>query len=279
MSAREPTPRRRRRRRRARLPHARRVGAARGDLDRLAAQPRDWPGKFGADPLGLRRDRAPPGRRRARPHPGQRRRRREARAPSVLDAVGVDSDAGRVLPRARPTASGRATTGPIFVDATRDGDVGRRPTGGSTAGRSTPNWQARRRGAAPAGAALELRRGSRPRRSAGARARRARRRRIDVNGAGTLLTTEECLLERRCRRATPASAARSCEARACATYLGVRKVLWLGRGIAGDDTHGHVDDLARFVDRDDGRRSSQETDPRRRQLRAAAREPRAPRAA
>jgi len=69
---------------------------------------------------------------------------------------------------------------------------------------------------------------------------------IDVNGSGTLLTTEECLL-------SPIQARNPHLGRAeledvLGRYLGVRKVLWLGRGIAGDDTHGHVDDLARFVD-------------------------------
>ncbi len=62
------------------------------------------------------------------------------------------------------------------------------------------------------------------------------------------------------RRATRGSTRAELE-RSCADYLGVRKVLWLGRGIAGDDTHGHVDDLARFVDADDGGRWSQEADP------------------
>ncbi len=68
---------------------------------------------------------------------------------------------------------------------------------------------------------------------------------IDVNGAGLLLTTEECLL-------SPIQARNPDLSRAeletvLSGYLGVRKVLWLNAGIAGDDTHGHVDDLARFV--------------------------------
>ncbi|HJT78590.1 MAG TPA: agmatine deiminase family protein [Gemmataceae bacterium] len=68
---------------------------------------------------------------------------------------------------------------------------------------------------------------------------------IDVNGAGCLLTTEECLLSPVQER-NPGMTRADYE-RIFARYLGVRKTLWLGRGIAGDDTHGHVDDLARFV--------------------------------
>ena len=68
---------------------------------------------------------------------------------------------------------------------------------------------------------------------------------IDVNGLGCLLTTEECLLSKVQER-NPGMKRKDYEA-VFAEYLGVRKVLWLGRGIAGDDTHGHVDDLARFV--------------------------------
>jgi agmatine deiminase len=69
---------------------------------------------------------------------------------------------------------------------------------------------------------------------------------IDVNGAGTLLATEECLLDDVQAR-NPGLPREDLEAQLSA-HLGVRKVLWLGRGIAGDDTHGHVDDLCRFVD-------------------------------
>jgi agmatine deiminase len=68
---------------------------------------------------------------------------------------------------------------------------------------------------------------------------------IDVNGAGLLLTTEECLLSPVQER-NPGLTRGDYE-RLFADYLGVDKVLWLGRGIVGDDTHGHVDDLARFV--------------------------------
>ena len=69
---------------------------------------------------------------------------------------------------------------------------------------------------------------------------------IDVNGEGTLLTTEECLLSP--IQARNPGVAREDLERVMGEHLGVRKVLWLGNGIAGDDTHGHVDDLARFVD-------------------------------
>ncbi len=68
---------------------------------------------------------------------------------------------------------------------------------------------------------------------------------IDVNGRGTLLTTEECLLDD--VQARNPGLGRKATERALADYLGVRHVIWLGRGIHGDDTHGHVDDLARFV--------------------------------
>jgi agmatine deiminase len=69
---------------------------------------------------------------------------------------------------------------------------------------------------------------------------------IDVNGRGTLLTTEECLLSAVQER-NPGFA-RDDYAEIFRRYLGVTNVLWLRKGIAGDDTHGHVDDLARFVD-------------------------------
>lgn len=68
---------------------------------------------------------------------------------------------------------------------------------------------------------------------------------IDVNGQGLLLTTEECLLSEVQQR-NPGVERADLE-RLFADYLGIRKVLWLNRGIAGDDTHGHIDDLARFV--------------------------------
>jgi agmatine deiminase len=71
---------------------------------------------------------------------------------------------------------------------------------------------------------------------------------IDVNGLGTILTTEECLLSKVQER-NPQMARIHYE-KAFADYLGAPHTIWLGRGIAGDDTHGHVDDLARFVSRD-----------------------------
>jgi agmatine deiminase len=66
---------------------------------------------------------------------------------------------------------------------------------------------------------------------------------IDVNGQGLLLTSEACLLN---SNRNPALSRAQIEQRLCA-MLGVEKILWLGEGIVGDDTDGHVDDLARFV--------------------------------
>jgi len=71
---------------------------------------------------------------------------------------------------------------------------------------------------------------------------------IDVNGAGLLLTTEECLLSPVQAR-NPGMSRREIE-RHFRDYLGIARVIWLHRGIAGDDTHGHIDDLARFVSAD-----------------------------
>jgi agmatine deiminase len=69
---------------------------------------------------------------------------------------------------------------------------------------------------------------------------------IDVNGRGTLITTEECLLDRKTQVRNPGMSRKEMEA-VFRDILGAGNVVWLGRGIAGDDTHGHVDDVCRFV--------------------------------
>ena len=69
---------------------------------------------------------------------------------------------------------------------------------------------------------------------------------IDVNGRGTLVTTEQCLLDQTTQARNPGLGRQDLE-RVLREYLGVTNVLWLGQGIAGDDTHGHVDDICRFV--------------------------------
>ncbi len=72
---------------------------------------------------------------------------------------------------------------------------------------------------------------------------------IDVNGKGTLLTTEECLLHPNIQVRNPNFTKEDYEA-VFKEYLGVTNVIWLGDGVEGDDTHGHVDDLSRFVNED-----------------------------
>jgi len=66
---------------------------------------------------------------------------------------------------------------------------------------------------------------------------------IDGNGSGTVLTTEQCLLN---PNRNPQLSREEIEER-LRTFLGARNILWLGEGIVGDDTDGHVDDIARFV--------------------------------
>ena len=71
---------------------------------------------------------------------------------------------------------------------------------------------------------------------------------IGVNGHGTLLTTEECYLSRGVQVRNPGLRRKGFEA-ALRENLGVANIFWLGGGVAGDDTHGHVDDICRFVNR------------------------------
>jgi agmatine deiminase len=69
---------------------------------------------------------------------------------------------------------------------------------------------------------------------------------IDVNGRGALLTTEECYLDRKVQVRNPGLGRKEIE-ETLKRYLGVKNVLWLVAGPVGDDTHGHIDDICRFV--------------------------------
>lgn len=71
---------------------------------------------------------------------------------------------------------------------------------------------------------------------------------IDVNGSGTLITTEECLMDPVQQVRNPEFSKQDYE-NVFREYLGVTNTIWLGEGIEGDDTHGHVDDICRFVNR------------------------------
>jgi agmatine deiminase len=70
---------------------------------------------------------------------------------------------------------------------------------------------------------------------------------IEVNGRGTLLTTEECYLDPKVQVRNPGLGRKEIDD-TLKRYLGVTNVLWLAAGPAGDDTHGHIDDICRFVD-------------------------------
>ncbi len=72
---------------------------------------------------------------------------------------------------------------------------------------------------------------------------------IDTNGSGTLITTEECLLDEITQVRNPGFTKLDYED-IFKNYLGISQTIWLGKGIVGDDTHGHIDDLCRFVTKD-----------------------------
>jgi len=72
---------------------------------------------------------------------------------------------------------------------------------------------------------------------------------VDVNGRGILITTEECLLDDKVQTRNPGFTKKD-YFEVFKKYLEITNVIWLGKGIAGDDTHGHVDDLCRFVNED-----------------------------
>jgi agmatine deiminase len=71
---------------------------------------------------------------------------------------------------------------------------------------------------------------------------------IDYNGSGTLITTEECLMDNEKQVRNPGFSKKDYE-EILGKYLGIKNTIWLNKGIAGDDTHGHVDDITRFVNR------------------------------
>jgi agmatine deiminase len=71
---------------------------------------------------------------------------------------------------------------------------------------------------------------------------------IDYNGLGTIITTEECLLDNETQVRNPGFSKNDYEA-VFKKYLGATNVIWLNKGIAGDDTHGHVDDITRFINK------------------------------
>jgi agmatine deiminase len=205
----------------------------------------DWPGKFAAIPWVY-------GEIARRITPGEILRvlvnseRHETRARILLRRAGVDLSRVEFF-RFRTNRGWTRDFGPIFVRC--EGS-----SGGSTSGLAIidfrfngwakyPNWElddavpAQAAGAigvplAPAvvdGLPLVLEGGS-----------------IDVNGEGALLTTEECLLDRAIQPRNPQLDKRQIE-HALQSYLGASQVIWLGKGIDGDDTHGHVDDVCRFA--------------------------------
>lgn len=72
---------------------------------------------------------------------------------------------------------------------------------------------------------------------------------IDTNGKGTLITTEECLLDEKVQTRNPGFTKQD-YFEVFKKYFGISNVIWLGKGIVGDDTHGHIDDLCRFLNED-----------------------------
>jgi agmatine deiminase len=199
----------------------------------------DWPGRFAPIPWAY-------GEIVRKLAPGERVRiiaggADEARARRILRRVGVES--ARIEFFRFPTDRGWTRDfGPIFVRREERGDVAiaRFRFNGWA---KYPDWRKDDRVPERAARALRLplvdvRANGRPVVLEGGS--------IDVNGRGSLLTTEECLLDPEVQVRNPGLGRADLEA-VFRDYLGAPNVMWLGKGIAGDDTHGHVDDLCRFV--------------------------------
>ncbi len=200
----------------------------------------DWPGKFGAIPWAF----AEMARRIA---VGEILRvivadaTHEARARRVLERVGVDAERVEFF-RIASDRGWTRDTGPITVlhGARGEAEVVRFRF---TAWARYPDWRRDDAVAPKAAAALGLplvaatHAGRQVVLEGGA---------VEVNGKGTLITTEECLLDPGVQVRNPGFG-RSDYEEIFERWLGAKNVIWLGRGIAGDDTHGHIDDLCRFV--------------------------------
>ena len=206
--------------------------------------PEDWPGKFQPIPWVYAEIVRHLSVRRRRPHARQQRGRR---APRAHHAQARRSQHGpSPLPSAGPpTASGSATPAPSLRKTQTT--ASRSPTGASTPGPSTttgaattssPSTSPPSTTCPSASPRITLADGTEHRLVLEGGS-------IDVNGAGTLITTEECLLSDVQQR-NPGVTRAQLE-QAFAEHLGIAQVLWLNRGCAGDDTHGHVDDITRFV--------------------------------
>ncbi len=205
--------------------------------------PDDFPGRFGAIPLAIAEIV-----RLLAAHEAVRivvgSPRREAAARSLLVASGVELANVRFF-RWPTDRSWVRDSGPIFVRRPPDA-TGAAPVAatawGFTAWAKYPNFRRDARLGARVGRALGVPTW-RPRRDGAPFVLEGGA--IDVNGAGALLATEECLLGTVQER-NPGVGRAELE-RMLSEYLGVDRFVWLARGIVGDDTHGHIDDVARFV--------------------------------
>jgi agmatine deiminase len=210
--------------------------------------PEDWPGKFQAIPwlyaeivrLLAARERV---------HLIVEDAKAEQRIVGMLERAGANLD--RVSLHAWPTDRGwTRDSGPIFV-RNSEGQVAI-TNWRFNAWAKYPDWHLDDRLPGRVAELLELREWQPTVELADAAGSEARMHRvvleggsIDVNGRGALLTSEECLLSEVQRR-NPGVTREQLE-RVFYDYLGIDQVLWVNRGIAGDDTHGHIDDIARFA--------------------------------
>ncbi len=157
----------------------------------------------------------------------------QARVRTLLARAGADLS--RVSCYDHPTDDAWCRDhGPIFVRNDRTGEVAVTDWKFNAWGGKLPTWDRDDRIPRRIARALGARRFANPMVLEGGS--------IDVNGRGLLLTTEACLLN---RNRNPRLTRAGIEAR-LKSFLGVATILWLGDGILGDDTDGHVDDLSRF---------------------------------